>query len=196
VSTESPKWASKSRVVTELETQYLRVKAAVSAADLWERVLSDQDRQQLGGDMQKCYRELGTVGMWMNLRGVSQARAIADLAMNLGFANQTTYQWLLREIGEEPNVQPHLDRPSWQASTGELRWRNQVIRRVRVMSSPSNIQVILDSFEKSKWAQRIANPLRLGQQQLHQAIRSLNEGLTGIRFHAQEGGQAITWEVV
>jgi hypothetical protein len=195
VAKQLPKWASNPKIVMELHTQYLRVKAEVSAARLWERVLSEEDRQRLGGDLETCYRQLSTVGMWMKLRGVSQARAVADLAHELGFLDQTNYRWLLREIGEVPDAQPPSDLPSWEASSGKLRWKNQVIRKIRVLASPSNIQIILTTFEKAKWRSKIKNPLTQDQQQLHQALRSLNRGLTNIRFHAQEGGKAITWEI-
>jgi hypothetical protein len=40
------------------------------------------------------------------------------------------------------------------------------------------------------------NPLPHDPQQLHQALRSLNGCLKKIRFHAQEGGKAITWDLV
>ena len=182
------------KVLEELQQQYLRIKMWVSAARLWERVLTEQDRHRLGGNLEECFSRLGTVGMWAELRAVSQPRAIADVAHELGCLDQTTYRWLLREIGEEPDAQAPPDRPSWTASTGELRWRGRVIRRVRVLARPSNIQTILDAFQAANWRPRILNPLGLGQQQLHQALRSLNRGLKQIRFHAQEGGQAITWE--
>jgi hypothetical protein len=196
VAAQQPKWLSNPRVVEELETQYLRLKAAASAARVWERVLSEQDRQSLGGDLNTCWRQLSTVGMWMKLRGVSQPRAIAELAHKLGFIDQTSYQWLLREIGEKQDPQHPRDLPSWDESSGNLLWQTKVIRRIRVLASPSNIHIILDAFQRAKWKSKIKNPLRLGQQQLHQALRSLNQGLKKIRFHAQEGGKAITWEVV
>jgi hypothetical protein len=184
------------RVLREMRTQYHRVKARLSAYQLWERVLSPQDRRRLGGDLEKCYAELGTVGMWMKLRRVSQVRAILELALKLGFLSQETYHWLLHEVGHKPNAQEQSDRPDWQASTGELRWKGRVIRRVRILKNPANVQTVLAKFQRANWPARIKNPLRFGQQQLHQTLRSLNERLQKIRFHGQEGGQAITWEVL
>ncbi len=135
--------------------------------------------------------------MWRQLRGVSQVRAVVDVAQVLGFLDETKRRWLLREVGEE--LPPHdlPDRPSWRPATGRLRWRKQVIRTVRILSRPSNVRMILDAFEEAGWPPRIKNPLRNGrdQQQLHQALRSLNKGLKKIHFHAQEGGRSITWTI-
>ncbi len=183
------------KVMEELQTQYLRIKAFVSATRLWERVLTNQERQRLGGEVEGSHAKLGTVGMWQAVRGGSDARAVIDIAQALGFLDQTGYHWLLGEIGEKPRkVQEPLHRPTWDAREGELRLAGQVIRPVRVLGKPSNVQIILDAFQKAKWARQIRNPLPLGQQQLHQALRSLNKSLREIRFHSRNGGQIISWE--
>ncbi len=183
------------KVMEELQIQYLRIKAFVSAARLWERVLTNQERQRLGGELEGSYAKLGTVGMWQAVRGGSDARAVIDIAQALGFLDQTGYHWLLCEIGDRPvRAQEPLHRPTWDAKEGELRLAGQVIRSVRVLGKPSNIQVILDAFQEAKWARQIRNPLRLGQQQLHQALHSLNKSLRAIRFHSRSGGQIISWE--
>lgn len=180
-------------VVKVLETAYLRINGIPTARILWER-LSEPERRQLGGDFKKCYVRLRILGMWMALHDVSQPRAIADVALELGFLDDPTYRWLLREMGEAADEKATLDRPHWQGSTGTLRWGRQVIRRIRVLKHPSNIQVILDAFQATGWSPRIKNPLSLGQQQLHQTLRSLNRELKGIRFHAQQGAKSIFWE--
>lgn len=186
------------QVAEELQTQYLRIKAAISADRLWQRVLTEEERQRLGGDLEACWRRLSTAGMWMELRGVSRERAVIEVAGELGFLTESNARWLLREIGEEsPASQEASERPSWHPERSELRWGAQVIRRVRLMANPSNIQLILDAFQAAGWPSRIDDPLPNGpdQQRLHQAVLSLNEGLDVIRFHVQEGGQAVTWSV-
>jgi hypothetical protein len=150
MKTKSPAWASNSRIAEELQDQRLRVGAFVSAARLWERVLSKRDLQRLDDNLERCYAQLGTVGMWRRLRRVSQARAVADLAHVLGFLDQTNYRWLLRGIGEKPKAEEQRDRPHWQAATGELRWRSRVVRRLRILSRPTNIQIILDAANRQR----------------------------------------------
>jgi hypothetical protein len=80
-----------------------RIRAAASAARLWERVLSETDRQQLGGNLEVAWRTLGTAGMWMKLRGVSLPRAVVDAAWELDLMSDRTRRWLLRELGEAPD---------------------------------------------------------------------------------------------
>jgi hypothetical protein len=178
-------------VVDALRTAYARVKPFTSARRLWERVLSDDDKLQLGGDLQKSYKRLGTVSIWMETRHVSFTRAVVEVAGEIGFLDESTYRWLLREIGDEP---PQPGRPFWDVTTGKLQLGKKVIRSVRVMSNPTNIHQILEEFQLQQWPSRVDNPFGSDQQQLHQTLRSLNHGLEKIRFRAQEGGEAVTWE--
>jgi hypothetical protein len=193
---KQPAWASNPRIVEELRTQYYRVKAAVSAARLWEQILTERDRRRLGGDLEAIWKRLGTVGMWSKLHGVSQEQAILELGHKLGWLEQTKYEWLLREIGIKAGSSSASLIPEWNSSTGELRWQGQVVCRIRIMGKPSNIQAIAAAFQEEDWSGRIQNPLRGGQEQLHQSLRSLNKGLKKIRFHAHEGGHAITWQIL
>jgi hypothetical protein len=84
----------------ELQTNAQRIQAAISAARLWERILTERERQRLGGVLEDAWRQYGTAGMWMNLRGVSAGRAVVDVAHALGFLDDAAWRWLLRELGE------------------------------------------------------------------------------------------------
>jgi hypothetical protein len=191
-----PPWASNPQVLEEMRRLVLYIHTPVMAQRLWERVLSDGDRRRLGGNLQVSYARLGgTAGMWKKLRGGSLEQAVLEVARELEFLGQVGYERLLRAVGKKTTGSPRPDRPVWNGSNGELRWKDRVIRRVRVFARPSNIHIILDEFERQDWFDRINNPLSLGQQQLHQALRSLNRSLSEIHFHAQEGGQVITWEL-
>jgi hypothetical protein len=75
-----------------------------SAALLWERVLSDEDRRRLGGDLKEAFKlRKGTAGMWAWLRGVSWRRAVVEVARALDMISESTARWLLRELGEVPD---------------------------------------------------------------------------------------------
>lgn len=84
----------------ELQATAARIGSKVAALRLWERVLTDDERQRLGGDVAVAWCRLGTVGMWQRLRGVSPARAVADGALALGLLDEPSHRWLLREAGE------------------------------------------------------------------------------------------------
>ncbi|MEX2137675.1 MAG: hypothetical protein WD894_00320 [Pirellulales bacterium] len=86
-----------------LETCRSRVLGSQSAALLWNRVLSDQERDRLGGDFGELFRKFGTAGMWQKLRAVSASRAIVDVALQLGHVTAQNHEWLLRELGENSN---------------------------------------------------------------------------------------------
>ena len=106
-----------------------------------------------------------------------------------------TYRWLLSELGEKykPRKTRHI-RPRWDSETGSLWLDDHIIRDVRIFRGCTNIQQILDAFQKARWASRIDNPLpSCGQEETRQVVFRLNRGLAEIRFHVQKGGRAITW---
>ena len=89
------------RVVEELETQRLRVKSFTVARRMWEDVLTDEDRQRLGGNLEEAWRKWsGTLGIWMELRGVSPSRAIIEVASEMSFLEPSVRDRLLCAIGE------------------------------------------------------------------------------------------------
>lgn len=96
---------SRSAVSTSAQAEWERVALWVqhpsAAQHLWERVLTEPERRRLGGDSGALYSRHGTVGMWMQLRGVSAERAVIDVGHQLGFLDVQNYWWLLRELGQE-----------------------------------------------------------------------------------------------
>ncbi|UCC31784.1 MAG: hypothetical protein JSU86_05805, partial [Phycisphaerales bacterium] len=96
--------------------------------------MSAEDRQRLGGNLEECYPRLGTAGMWMELRRVSEERTVIEVARKLRFLDEETADQLLREIGKETPSPPVPERPVWHPDKGELCWGDQVIRRVRIMA--------------------------------------------------------------
>jgi hypothetical protein len=90
-----PPWAAE-----ELETARLRIAAPASAARLWERHLTVQQRAGLGGDLEAAFLRYRTAGMWMELHGVSYQRAVIDVAHVLGFFTDQMRDSLLRALNE------------------------------------------------------------------------------------------------
>jgi hypothetical protein len=88
------------RAVEEVQTAWSRIQPFMAAARLWERVLTEAERQRLGGDLVQAHRQYGTAGMWARLRGVSPPRAVVDVAHALNLMDEATRGWLLRELGE------------------------------------------------------------------------------------------------
>lgn len=93
---EIPLWARR-----DWDTAYLRVKGKIASVRLWDRVLTAEDRQRLGKDLDAAYlRHRGAVGMWVFLHGVSVPRAVVAVAVRIGFLDVGTGQALLRALGE------------------------------------------------------------------------------------------------
>lgn len=84
--------------------------------------------------------------------------------------------------------------PVWEADCGRLKLGEVVVRKVRKLRTPTNVEKILDAFTAAGWPTSIPNPLGNDAQQLHEAVQSLNTGLFVLRFHSQEGGRSIWWE--
>ena len=91
------------RVAEELLTAALRVQAAISARQLWERVLTAAERRHFDDDFEAANRKYGTARMWMRLRGVSKVHADLDVAHALNLLDTGTYQGLLGASGEVPD---------------------------------------------------------------------------------------------
>lgn len=102
--------APSQRAVEECRANALRVRANYSAERLWERCLTSQDRERLGGDLEDAFKDHGTAGMWMKLRGVTWQRAVVDVAKTLGFLTNENYEWLLGQIGEILGIEEELSR--------------------------------------------------------------------------------------
>lgn len=88
------------RAREELTVSAVRIRSFVCARRLWEQVLTEEDRQGLGGDWEAAYRKYGTAGMWRALRGVSAERAVVEVAYRLNLLDARAYRWLLRVLGE------------------------------------------------------------------------------------------------
>lgn len=166
------------------------------AKAVWNRLLTVDDRAELGGNLERAYELHKTgIGLWQKARGVSVVRAIIDVAHGLGLLDEATQAWLLRETGEADfEANAPQDRPEWDAATGELRFGNRLARKVRLMTT-TKYHLILEEFDAQGWPRSIDTPAGWQQQETHDYIRTLNEGLEHIRFHVTSGATRIHWEV-
>lgn len=127
-------------VMRELQWNLLRIRAPVSAQLLWDS-LTPSDRVALGDDLWQAYSQGGTVGMWKRLYGVSDVRAIIDVARELNLIDVLTQRRLLSKTGEfsadhEEALQQALasadlvlaDRPRaayWKGRPIQIDWEGQ-----------------------------------------------------------------------
>jgi hypothetical protein len=149
-------------VLEALHTLRAQVQTLAAAQRVWERVMTSKDRAQLGSDLAVAYRYQrgGTVGMWKRLRGTSGEQALIELGLRLGFIDQPTNDWLLRELGRPVVDRPTNRAPTWDRQRRELRLGTQVIRRVPRPNVARNVVMVLDAFEEAGWPPRIDDPLK------------------------------------
>ena len=89
-----------------------------------------------------------------------------------------------------------LDKPVWDKRPGELRFRGQLARKIDRIRG-RNIALIVASFDELGWPRSIPDPLTGKKgidhyQRLVAAVKSLNQGLVGLRFHT-EHGKELAW---
>jgi len=157
----------------------------------WDRVLTEAEREDAGGDIDACYKTyLGHPGnLLVKLRQCSVEKAIIEVAYRLSFLTPQSYEWLLSEIAEDA---PLTDTPVWDRESGRLVFDGHQIRKFR--SNAKNVVKILDDFEELNWPRSIIDPFQNHEdpQTVHQSVSSLNTNLEHLRFYVRDG--RVCWE--
>jgi hypothetical protein len=161
-----------------------------------EGLLTEEERAEVFPEVCES-RDIAAV--WARLRGISMVRATVDLGVEMHLLTDIDRQRLLRQAGE-PSVQLSTPRPAWNRATGELCLGSELIKRVRRLKVASNVIRVLEAFQEEGWPRHIDDPLppRRGmqqtpQQRLHETVKSLNSGLSTIRFRADGSGRGVVW---
>ena len=174
-----------------------RIKGPQGFQRFWNRVLTPEERERLGGDMEACYQENPfAVNHLFRLREWSPEHSIIEIAYRLGFLSLVDYEWLQGEIGVSPEATPTPPEdivPTWNRESGRLELHGQLLRSVRV-SVATNVSSVLDRFQEAGWPPFIPNPIEsIDPQHIYQVVQSLNDNLSVISFHAQDGN--ICWSL-
>lgn len=195
----TPSWMKlPPKVLEVLQNLYLKLTVLPTSEIIWERILTDEERHKLGPDGWRY----NFVPIWMKWHKMSQERAIIELARPLGLIPEYEYSWLLKAIGETPGPARKNDRsprkPHWDRDLGQLRWGDTVIRHVRGHTVANRVVPVLDAFQHFGWRKRIpiSDPTGIDGQQLRDAVKSLNVGLSTIRFRSDGTGKGVVWERV
>jgi hypothetical protein len=200
-------WGFPKDVVEKLQETALRVTQGVPAFRALKAVLTDEEWRRAEGELARFFPDvLGrpseqpirrpayyAIRKLMELRKISQPRAILELGRALNFLTPPDYERLLRAVGEGERKPKKSKLPVWDREARTLRFEGAVIRTIRSLKVAKHTVAILDTFEGHNWQPRVANPLRETGQMLHDALKSLNKGLKKISFHADGDGQQISW---
>ena len=169
---------------------------------VWNRVFTRDDRNTLQAVLIDSPEMAGSpLLMWQRLSRESGSRCVVTLARRLSLISECDANWLLDSVGE-PFAQPTPSKrqriPEWNGDTLELTFNGIVVRKLRSRGVARNVSLILDVFEEEHWPPRIDDPHSGGpeSQRLHATIRSLNNGLLGIKFHSDGSGGGVVWKPV
>lgn len=166
-----------------------RIRGGAAFQRFWDRVLSPNERDTLDGDVVQCFDQQYAPFFLVQLRGYSFERAIIEIAYRIEFLSKSTYEWLMHEIGDSL-PQNIFDKPVWKKDIGRLEFRGEQAREV--LSIADNVIRVFNDFENLEWPRCIDNPVESDNpQNIHEIVRSINDGLTCLRFGARKG--RICW---
>ena len=182
-----------SKVTAKLSELYWQLMSPAAARRVREDFFSADDRRRAQDGKLASWN---VVDLWAEFRGVSQPRAIIELACGIDLITYAKFRRLLLALGEEGPTPDPPDRPVWDKQRCELRFHGRVIRKVRGLKAASNLVAILDAFQEQDWPSHTFDPLPDGKdsQRLRETIRTLNQGLKVIQFAADGSGEGITWK--
>lgn len=176
----------------------LQVQTEPAGQRTWDQLFTRDQRATLGGVFKNAWLDGQAIGMWCRLHGVTGERATVELALALGFADGTTADWLLRELGEAPlaRQQPaSASVPEWNEPLGQLTFQGKVVRTINRLGQARNIVGVLNAFQEEGWPPRIDDPTPGGadSDRLRRTVATLNTGLDAIKFTADGTGEGIRW---
>lgn len=192
-------------VVDRLTEACHRIQNMTAGQKLWHERFTAADRAVFTEPWPAVWASnRGTVGLWCRARGTSWNRAIAEAAHTLGFLDQASRDALVASLPPEDQAAADLAAirarrevvPSWHKGLGELRYRGEVIREVKLEAE--NLRTILDAFETDGWPEQIYDPFPPddASDRRRRAVATLNAGLRGIRFVSTGNGRKIAWKPV
>lgn len=179
---------------TTLITWELRLNNPYTAEKVWNTLLTDEQRRHWADLKVEYFTHGKPVAVWAAANQKSLEWAVIDLAHLHGMP-ELEYRSLSKQL--DLSLPPH-GCPVWKKEVGELRLGGEVIRRIVSPSRATNIVMVLDAFQQQNWKQRIKFPpsLKGKSDTMGQTTKSLNTGLTRIRFERDGTSQGIKWSFV
>ncbi len=173
-----------------------RIAPQAEFARFWDIVLSDEQRQELGDDVDTCFERHPFSAIHLaKLKNCSTERAIVEIAYRLQHLSLVDYERLVKDAldgANEPTQKEGSFLPKWDRHTGKLRYRGKLCRTIKVAKATA-IVPILDAFEKAGWPEFLEHLVDTGEdpQRVHQVVRNLKTDLAHISFAVQ--GDSISW---
>jgi hypothetical protein len=101
VTHQRSEWAT-----SQLREARWRISGTIWLERFWFDVLTEDQRQQVGGDVNKAYRRYGNhAGIWQHLHGISESRAVLELDQIFANLSERRRSRLWEELGETAGAQ-------------------------------------------------------------------------------------------
>jgi len=178
-------------VAGKLADLYQQLSTPVIACKLYAELLSDKEKKRFPETSEVLLR---MPLVFAELRGLSVELASIELALEASFIDYGTHRSLRRQIGEPLDELQSKVIPDWDPDTGKLVFEGEIVRKVS--GRAENVRIVLGSFQELGWPSLIDNPLPGGadSNKLRETIRTLNKGLSVIRFYADGKAKGVLWQ--
>lgn len=185
----------------ELQTLQTRIQNYSVAEMVWQQLLTLEQKESVGDNLEEAWnKHNSTLGIVTHLWSCSATKALLRIAREFGSLPPAKIRWLERELGESSEIPPPTvttSSPVWKKEEGKLYFQGKVIRSVPSVSKATRIVAIFDAFEDSGWPGHLRDPLGFGDPQTsREAVATLNEGLSAIRFESDGSGKGgVRWRL-
>jgi hypothetical protein len=188
-------------IQTNFNAMVIRINLPRNKMRLWE-AFSFREKKTLGGSYQNAIKTYKPWEMWQKFHHIPEPVCLIEIGYKLGLIDLATRDEFLREINYKTKTIKAVKtlnnlKPIWKKETGELRYNDELIRKIRRTKCPTNAEAIFNAFHKARWKLTIPNPLNNKDPKiLEDSIRHLRKGLSVITFSSARRGAEISWGLV
>lgn len=188
-------------IKTNFNAMVIRINLPRNKMRLWE-TFSYREKKTLGSSYQNAIKIYKTWEMWQKFHHIPEPVCLIEIGYKLGLIDLATRDEFLREINYKTKTIKAVKtlnnlKPIWKKETGELRYNDELIRKIRRTKCPTNAEAIFNAFHKARWKSTIPNPLNNKDPKiLEDSIRHLRKGLSVITFSSARRGAEISWGLV
>jgi len=188
-------------IQTNFNAMVIRINLPRNKMRLWE-TFSYREKKTLGSSYQNAIKIYKTWEMWQKFHHIPEPVCLIEIGYKLGLIDLATRDEFLREINYKTKTIKAVKtlnnlKPIWKKETGELRYNDELIRKIRRTKCPTNAEAIFNAFHKARWKSTIPNPLNNKDPKiLEDSIRHLRKGLSVITFSSARRGAEISWGLV
>jgi len=188
-------------IQTNFNAMVIRINLPRNKMRLWE-TFSYREKKTLGSSYQNAIKIYKTWEMWQKFHHIPEPVCLIEIGYKLGLIDLATRDEFLREINYKTKTIKAVKtlnnlKPIWKKETGELRYNDELIRKIRCTKCITNAEAIFNAFHKARWKSTIPNPLNNKDPKiLEDSIRHLRKGLSVITFSSARRGAEISWGLV